>query len=82
MKGRYFYIAKLTNQDRIYIARNILHYRKSKGWTQEQLAFESNSTNKCISDLELAKRNATIDTVSKVAKALGQNLSTISKPVK
>lgn len=75
-------MAKLTNQDRIYIARNILHYRKSKGWTQEQLAFESNATNKCISDLELAKRNATIDTVSRVAKALGQNLSTISKPVK
>ena len=74
-------MAKLTNQDRIYIARNILHYRKSKGWTQEQLAFESNSTNKCISDLQLAKRNATIDTVSKVAKALGQDLSTISKPV-
>ena len=75
-------MAKLTNQDRIYIARNILHYRKSKGWTQEQLAFESNSTDKYISDLELAKRNATIDTVSKVAKALGQDLSTISKPVK
>ncbi len=75
-------MAKLTNQDRIYIARNILHYRKSKGWTQEQLAFESNSTDKYISDLQLAKRNATIDTVSKVAKALGQNLSTISKPVK
>ena len=74
-------MAKLTNQDRIYIARNILHYRKSKGWTQEQLAFESNSTDKYISDLQLAKRNATIDTVSKVAKALGQNLSTISKPV-
>ena len=75
-------MAKLTNQDRIYIARNILHYRKSKGWTQEQLAFESNSTDKYISNLQLAKRNATIDTVSKVAKALGQNLSTISKPVK
>lgn len=75
-------MAKLTNQDRIYIARNILHYRKSKGWTQEQLAFESNSTDKYISDLQLAKRNATIDTVSKVAKALGQDLSTISKPVK
>ncbi len=74
-------MAKLTNQDRIYIARNILHYRKSKGWTQEQLAFESNSTDKYISDLQLAKRNATIDTVSKVAKALGQDLSTISKPV-
>ena len=73
---------KITNQDRVYIARNLVHYRKIKGWTQEQLAFEAHTTNKCISDLELAKRNATIDTVSKVAKALGQNLSAISKPVK
>ena len=73
---------KITNQDRVYIARNLVHYRKIKGWTQEQLAFEAHTTNKCISDLELAKRNATIDTVSKVAKALGQNLSAISNPVK
>ena len=73
---------KITNQDRVYVARNLVHYRKIKGWTQEQLAFEAHTTNKCISDLELAKRNATIDTVSKVAKALGQDLSTISKPVK
>ena len=70
---------KITNQDRVYVARNLVHYRKIKGWTQEQLAFEAHTTNKCISDLELAKRNATIDTVSKVAKALGQDLSTISK---
>ena len=73
---------KITNQDRVYVARNLVHYRKIKGWTQEKLAFEAHTTNKCISDLELANRNATIDTVSKVAKALGQNLSTISKPVK
>ena len=72
-------MAKLTNQDRIYIARNILHYRKSKGWTQEQLAFESNATNKCISDLELAKRNVKLDTISKVAKALDVQLSDLTK---
>ena len=69
---------KITNRDRVYIARNLVHYRKIKGWTQEQLSFEAHTTNKCISDLELAKRNATIDTVSIVAKALGQNLSTIT----
>ena len=74
-----FYMAKLTNQDKIYIARNILHYRKSKGWTQEQLAFESNATRKCISDLELAKRNVKLDTISKIAKALDVQLSDLTK---
>ena len=59
-------MSKVTNQDRIYIAHNILKYRKAKGLTQEQLAFEASTTSKCISDLELGKRNVKIDTISRV----------------
>ena len=70
---------KITNQDRVYVARNLVHYRKIKGWTQEQLAFEAHTTNKCISDLELAKRNVKLDTISKVAKALDVQLSDLTK---
>lgn len=70
---------KITNKDRQYIAHNILKYRKAKGYTQEQLAFEANTTNKCISDLELAKRNVKIDTISRVAKALDVKLSDLTK---
>lgn len=47
--------------------------------TQEQLAFESNTTNKCISDLELAKRNVKIDTMERIAKALDTTVSDITK---
>ena len=70
---------KITNQDRVYIAQNLVHYRKLKGWTQEKLAFEAHTTNKCISDLELAKRNVKLDTISKIAKALDIQLSDLTK---
>lgn len=72
----------MLNQDRKYIAINVKKMRETKEWTQEQLAFESNTTRRIISDIELCKRNYRIDTISRVAKALGENLSTISKPPK
>lgn len=66
-------------ETRKYLAKNILKLRKAKGWSQEQLAFESNTTNKCISDLELAKRNVKIDTITRIAKALCVSVSDIVK---
>lgn len=70
---------KITNEDRIYLAKNIKLLRQEKGWSQEQLAFESRTTSKCISDLELAKRNVKIDTISKIAKAFGVSTYTLIK---
>lgn len=72
----------MLNPDRKYIAINVRAIREAKKWSQETLAFESNTTRRIISDIELCKRNFRIDTISRVAKALGQNLSTISKPPK
>lgn len=72
-------MTKVINQDRIFLAENILKYRNKKNWTQEQLAFEAGTTSKCISDLELAKRNVKIDTISKVAKALSVELCDLVK---
>ncbi len=73
---------KKVDLDRVYIAHNIKARRLAKKWTQETLAFESNTTRKLISDLELGKRNAQIDTISRVAHALGCNLSNICEPTK
>lgn len=71
---------KIANQDRIYLANNILKLRNQKNWTQEQLAFEAGTTSKCISDLELGKRNVKIDTISKVAKSFDVKLCDLVKP--
>lgn len=68
-------------ETRKYLAKNINKLRKEKNWTQEQLAFESSTTNKCISDLELGKRNVKIDTVTRIAKALNVTVSDITKPI-
>lgn len=72
----------LTNdvlKTRKILAHNILTLRKAKGWTQEYLAFESKTTNKCISDLELAKRNVKLDTISRISIALNVTVSEITK---
>lgn len=69
-------------ETRKYLAKHIYMLRKEKNFSQEQLAFESNTTNKCISDLELAKRNVKIDTITRIAKALGVTVSDITKPIK
>ncbi len=70
---------KKVNKDRIYLAHNILKLREQKNLTQMDLAFLAKTTNKCISDLELAKRNVKIDTISKIAEALDVSLSEITK---
>ena len=69
-------------ETRKYLAKHIYMLRKEKCLSQEQLAFESNTTNKCISDLELAKRNVKIDTTTRIAKALNVTVSDITKPIK
>lgn len=69
----------IINNDRNILASNIHKCRKSKCWTQEELALESNTTNKCISDLELSKRNVKIDTMSRIAKALDVTLSDLTR---
>ncbi len=66
-------------ETREYLAKNIYRLRKEKNITQEQLAFESKTTNKCISDLELSKRNVKLDTVERIAKALSVTVSDITK---
>lgn len=68
-------------ETRKYLAKHINVLRKAKKWSQEQLAFESNTTNKCISDLELAKRNVKIDTITRIVKALDVTVSDITKPI-
>ncbi len=80
MKIQYFIKGGgITEDTRKFLAHNILTLRRKKNLTQEQLAFESNTTNKCISDLELSKRNVKLDTVTRIAHALGVTVSYLTK---
>lgn len=45
--------------------------RKAKGWSQEELADRAGIHRTFVSQIERATKRSTIDTVDKLAKALG-----------
>lgn len=45
--------------------------RKAKGWSQEELADRAGIHRTFVSQIERATKRSTIDTVEKLAKALG-----------
>ena len=53
------------------VADNVRRLRKSRGLSQEQLAFEAGLHRTYISGVERAVRNPTIVIIDKIAKALG-----------
>lgn len=61
------------------IGSNILHWRKYKGISQQELAKQANITQKSISDIENGEWNPTIDTISKIAQALEIKTELITK---
>lgn len=52
------------------IAYNVRKYRKLAGFTQESLAEKTGLDRKFISEVENSKKNVTVGTLAKIAKAL------------
>lgn len=52
------------------VGRNLKRIRKEKGWSQEELAFQSGLHRTYISGIERGARNPTIDILAKLAKTL------------
>jgi len=52
------------------LGKNVARLRREKGWSQEQLAFESGLHRTYISGIERSVRNPTVTTIAKVAEAL------------
>lgn len=52
-------------------AERVRTLRKAKGWSQEELAARAGIHRTFVSQIERATKRSTIDTVEKVAKALG-----------
>ena len=57
------------------IGDRIRAYRNQKGWSQEYLAEKADVHRTYIGQLERGKKNATIESISKIAGALGVSLS-------
>ena len=63
------------NNARETLANNIVYYRISYGWSQEDFADKLGTTTTYVSSLENAKRNTRIDYIEHIANTLNVNLS-------
>lgn len=64
---------------KVRVGKNIARVRKEKGWSQEQLAFESALHRTYISGIERGIRNPTIANLEKIAEALSCSIELLVK---
>ncbi len=56
------------------LANNIVYYRLSNNWTQEELAEKLESSPRYVSEMERAKRDTKIDFISRIANTFQVDL--------
>ena len=59
------------------IAKNIKERRKQRKWSQEYLAEKCDLSAQYISQIETKKKMASLETVGKIAEALGVNIESL-----
>ena len=62
------------------LAFNVERHRKSKNWSQEELAAEAGITQDMVSTIENNRANPTVLTVEQIAEALGINFVDLFAP--
>lgn len=55
---------------KIVVGKNIKKHRQKRGWSQEELSFNSDLHRTYISSLERGQRNPTVTVLNKIANAL------------
>jgi transcriptional regulator with XRE-family HTH domain len=65
---------------KVLVGRNVRRFRLAKGLTQEDLTEASGVSQQYISELERGARNPTIDTLAKIALALGVTTTDLFAP--
>ncbi|WP_321170152.1 helix-turn-helix transcriptional regulator [Roseateles chitinivorans] len=63
------------------LALNLIRLRAAKGWSQEALALESGLHRTFVGHLERLHRNASIDNVERLARALGVPIRDLFAPI-
>ncbi len=63
------------------LGRRIAYLRQQRGWTQEVLSFESGISKTYIGDLEMGRRNPTLNLLGRLAAAFEIDLATLLKGV-
>ena len=63
----------MNNQEldlKVLVGKRIRQLRKERGWSQSELAFRANMQDSYLAAMERAARNVSLDTISRVLKAL------------
>lgn len=63
------------------LGMRIAYLRKSRGWSQERLSFESGVNKNYICDLENGKRNPSLDILERIADGLSMTLEELFKGI-
>jgi len=70
-----------TRLDRADLARNLKRLRDKRGWSQEELAGEAGDLRQAaVSEIETGRANPTLDTLERLATALGVRVRDLFKP--
>jgi transcriptional regulator with XRE-family HTH domain len=72
--------AQARLQPRLDLARQVLHLRLERGWTQQELAERAGTKQANISRLENAKLNPSVEMLQKIADAFGAELAVTFVP--
>lgn len=62
------------------LAINMIRLRADRGWSQEALGFESGLHRTFIAHVERQARNASLDNIERIARALGVQVFELLKP--
>jgi transcriptional regulator with XRE-family HTH domain len=60
---------------RAILAANLIRLRREKGWSQEALAFECGLHRTFVAHVDRQARNASLDSIERMAVALGVTVS-------
>lgn len=66
---------------RARLTRNIQALRRSKGWSQEELADRAGLHRTYISGVERGVRNPTLTVLDRIASALGVGIGDLTNPI-
>jgi transcriptional regulator with XRE-family HTH domain len=63
------------------LGKRVRYLRQNRGWSQEELAFNSNINSNYLSDLERGRRNPSLMILKRLADAFEIDISTLLKGV-
>lgn len=71
----------IQNSNLIIFGRRIREARKTLGWTQDELSYNSNLDRSYIGGIERGERNISFLTICKIALALNKDIAFLTKGI-